>query len=67
MILDGGFWSEECLSSLHALCDAFTVGLPAHLQICAWKSVKSADSFIEEGDFIEPLRNEEVCSKLKRE
>ena len=27
MVLDGGFWSDECLSSLHALCDAFMVGM----------------------------------------
>jgi hypothetical protein len=32
MVLDGGFWSEECLASLHELCDAFMVGMPAHLK-----------------------------------
>ena len=33
MILDGGFWSEECLLSLHSICEAFTVGMPIHLKI----------------------------------
>ena len=28
MILDGGFWSEECFKNLHGCCDAFTVGMP---------------------------------------
>lgn len=32
MILDGGFWSEECLTSLHACCEAYTVGMPLHLK-----------------------------------
>lgn len=32
MVLDGGFWSEECLSTLYTLCDAFTMGMPAHLK-----------------------------------
>ena len=33
MILDGGFWSEECLLSLHSICEAFTVGMPIHLNL----------------------------------
>jgi hypothetical protein len=33
MILDGGFWAEECLKSLAGACDAFTIGLPASLDI----------------------------------
>ena len=32
MILDGGFWSAECFANLHSLCEAFTVGMPAHLK-----------------------------------
>ena len=31
MVVDGGFWDENCLASLHGLCDAFTVGMPAYL------------------------------------
>jgi transposase len=31
MILDGGFWSEECIVALNALCEAFTVGMPMSL------------------------------------
>jgi hypothetical protein len=32
MILDAGFWSEECFKSLHSCCDAFTVGMPLFLK-----------------------------------
>lgn len=32
MILDGGFWSEECLTGLQGFCDAFTVGMPIYLK-----------------------------------
>jgi transposase len=32
MVMDGGFWDENCLASLHGLCEAFTVGLPTHLK-----------------------------------
>lgn len=31
MILDGGFWSEECIKSLKECCTAFTIGMPAFL------------------------------------
>ena len=31
MIVDGGFWREECFKSLRSCCDAFTVGMPAYL------------------------------------
>lgn len=31
MILDGGFWSKECLTNLQDFCDAFTVGMPLYL------------------------------------
>jgi transposase len=32
MVMDGGFWDENCLVSLQGLCEAYTVGLPAHLK-----------------------------------
>jgi len=32
MVMDGGFWSEDCLVSLKGICAAFTVGLPIHLK-----------------------------------
>jgi len=31
MVLDGGFWSKEALTNLHANCEAFSVGMPAYL------------------------------------
>jgi transposase len=31
MVLDGGFWKQECFTSLHECCAAFTVGMPAFL------------------------------------
>jgi transposase len=32
MIIDGGFWWEECFKSLNDICDAFTVGMPIYLK-----------------------------------
>ena len=32
MVVDGGFMDKGCLASLHDLCNAFIVGLPAHLK-----------------------------------
>ena len=32
MVLDGGFWDENCLASLHGLCNGFIVGMPSHLK-----------------------------------
>ena len=32
MVMDGGFWDEDCLESLNGLCEAFIVGLPIHLK-----------------------------------
>ena len=32
MVLDGGFWSEECLCSLKDFCCAFTLGMPLYLK-----------------------------------
>jgi transposase len=57
MVLDGGFWSEECLSSLHSLCDNFTVGMPAHL--------KGAEEIIAiHGGGIEKYTNELTNSQI---
>ena len=32
MVMDGGFWDENCLVGLQGLCEAYTVGLPIHLK-----------------------------------
>ena len=32
MVVDGGFWSEDCLLGLHSLCDSFIVGMPSYLK-----------------------------------
>jgi transposase len=32
MVLDGGFWSEEALTNLNELCEAFSVGMPTKLK-----------------------------------
>ena len=32
MILDGGFWSEECITSLNVYSETFTIGMPAFLK-----------------------------------
>jgi transposase len=32
MIVDGGFWSRECIESLNDCCDAFTMGMPPSLK-----------------------------------
>ena len=32
MVIDGGFWWEECFISLNNICDAFTVGMPIYLK-----------------------------------
>ncbi len=51
MVLDGGSWSEECLTSLQILCDAFTVGMPIYL--------KEADRLLAaHGGGIEKYKNE---------
>jgi len=51
MVVDGGFWSKECLASLHSLCDAFTVGMPGHLK-------ESKKIIAAHGDGIEKYANE---------
>ena len=32
MIVDGGFWSEDCFTSLYGNCDSFIMGMPASLK-----------------------------------
>ena len=32
MVVDGGFWSEECIKNLNKHFDAFTIGMPASLK-----------------------------------
>jgi hypothetical protein len=32
MVMDGGFWDENCFIGLRDLCDAFIMGLPIHLK-----------------------------------
>lgn len=51
MVLDGGFWSEECLTNLKDLCEAFTVGMPISL-------TESAKILAENGGDIEKYANE---------
>ena len=31
LVLDGGFWSKECIQSLGKSCDCFTMGMPSSL------------------------------------
>lgn len=51
MVLDRGFWSQECFASLHDCCEAFTVGMPVFL--------KESQKIIEEyGKGIESYANE---------
>jgi len=51
MVLDGGFWSQECFTGLNDCCEAFTVGMPTFL--------KEAQKIIEEhGKGIESYANE---------
>jgi hypothetical protein len=51
MILDGGFWGEESIKSLHSFCDAFTVGMPAYLK-------ESEKILAAHGEGIETYTNE---------
>lgn len=51
MILDGGFWSAECLTGLQGFCDAFTVGMPLYLK-------ESEKILAAHGTDIEQYKNE---------
>jgi transposase len=51
MILDAGFWSEECFKSLHVHCDAFTIGMPLFLK-------ESERILLTHGQDIEKYANE---------
>ena len=46
MFLDGGFWSTECIRALAVSCEAFTVGMPMHLD-AARATLKERGSNIE--------------------
>jgi transposase len=51
MVVDGGFWMEGCLNSLHELCDSFIIGMPPHL-------VESQSIITAHGDNIVNYENE---------
>ena len=51
MVVDGGFWMEGCLNSLHELCDSFIVGMPPHL-------IESQNIIAAHGDNIANYVNE---------
>jgi transposase len=51
MVLDGGFWSAECLSNLNRFCEAFTVGMPVN-------PTESVAILAEYGGGIEKYANE---------
>ncbi|HBN84847.1 MAG TPA: hypothetical protein DDZ89_13500 [Clostridiales bacterium] len=50
-VVDGGFWSEECIKSLNSCCDTFTIGMPAFLK-------ESQKILSEYADGIEKYENE---------
>ena len=51
MVVDGGFWMEGCINSLHELCDSFVVGMPPHL-------IESQNIIAAHGDNIANYANE---------
>jgi transposase len=51
MVLDGGFWSQECLTNLRDFCETFTVGMPMGL-------TESSLILAENGNGIEKYVNE---------
>jgi len=51
MVVDAGFWSEECLKTLKSVCVAFTVGMPTFLK-------ESEKILAEHGEGIEKYINE---------
>ena len=55
MVVDGGLWMEECLNSLHELCDSFIVGMPPHL-------IESQNIIATHGDSIVNYANELTIS-----
>jgi len=56
MVLDGGFWSQECFSSLRDCCAAFTVGMPTFLKE-AEKIIMEHGMGIESYSYELPKRN----------
>lgn len=63
MVLDGGFWSEECLKNLHDVCDAFTVGMPAHLKDAA--KILAANELSQRHTYCTPVAAE-ICDIPRR-
>jgi len=57
MVLDGGFWSEECFHNLHGCCEAFTIGMPAYLK----ESVRILSTY---GGSVETYENELSGSQI---
>jgi transposase len=51
MVLDGGFWSTECIYNLNRFCKTFTVGMPVNL-------AESAAIIAKHGVGIEKYANE---------
>jgi len=51
MVVDGGVWSEDCITGLYGLCDSFIVGMPQHLK-------KSQNILSSHGDNITNYANE---------
>jgi len=51
MVIDGGFWLEECFVGLNDLCDSFIVGMPSYLK-------ESQDIITAHGDGIENYANQ---------
>jgi hypothetical protein len=58
MVLDGGFWSQNCLINLKDLCEAFIIGMPGNL-------TESAMILAENGDDIEKYSNKHGFSRKK--
>ena len=57
MVLDGGFWSKECLTNLQGFCDAFTMGMPLYLK-------ESERILAAHGTNIEKYENELSCHHI---
>lgn len=51
---DGGFWSEGCIKSIASCCDAFIMGMPAHLK-------ESEEILVSNGNGIDTYSNELTC------
>ena len=47
LVLDGGFWSKECIQSLGKSCDCFTMGMPSSLNEAS-RAIEQSRSRIEQ-------------------